>query len=57
LLNNKKYTDQNDKVYKNYKEYLVEVIKLFIYNLSDKQKLEALKKIDNFICKELNFGD
>ena len=48
-----KYCDINDKVYKNYKEYIVEMVKILIYNLSDKNKIESLKKINNFICKEL----
>ena len=48
-----KYSDINDKVYKNYKEYIVEMVKILIYNLSDKNKVESLKKINNFICKEL----
>ena len=51
--NNKKYTDENDKIYKNYKEYMIEVIKLLIYNSCDKNKLDIIKKIDNFIRKEL----
>ena len=50
---NKKYTDVNDKVHKNYKDYMIDVLKLLVYNLSDKNKLEALKKIDSFVCKEL----
>jgi hypothetical protein len=50
---NKKYTDVNDKVYKSYKDYMIDMLKLLVYNLSDKNKLEALKKIDSFVCKEL----
>jgi len=53
----KKYTDENDKIFKNYKEYLTEIVKLLIYNLSDKHKLESLKKINNFVCKELDLED
>ena len=52
--NIKKYTDENDKVFKNYKDYMVEIIKLLIYNLSDKHKMESNKKINTFICKELD---
>ena len=51
--NNKKYIDENDKIFKNYKEYMTEIIKLLIYNLCDKHKLESIKKINTFICKEL----
>ena len=51
--NNKKYIDENDKIFKNYKEYMTEIIKLLIYNLCDKLKLESIKKINTFICKEL----
>jgi hypothetical protein len=50
---NKKYTDENDKIHKNYKEYMVEIIKLLIYNSCDKNKLNTIKKIDDFIHKEL----
>lgn len=51
--NNKKYTDENDKIFKNYKEYMVHIIKLLIYNLCDKNKLESIKKLNTFVCKEL----
>jgi hypothetical protein len=51
---NKKYIDENDKVYKNYKEYMADVIKLLIYNLSNKNKLDAIKKIDKFIHKKID---
>ena len=51
--NNKKYTDENDKIFKNYKEYMIEIVKLLIYNLCDKNKLELIKKINIFVCKVL----
>ena len=54
---NKKYTDDNDKVYKTYKDYLIEVVKLLIYNLSDKNKLDTIKKIDKFVRRELELPD
>ncbi len=50
---NKKYIDENDKVYKNYKEYMADVIKLLIYNLSNKNQLDAIKKIDKFVHKKI----
>jgi hypothetical protein len=52
--NTKKYTDENDRVYKNYKEYMVEVVKLLIYNFCDKDMLEKIKKIKIFVRKELD---
>ena len=51
--NTKKYIDQNDKIFKNYKDYMSEVIKVLIYNLSDKHKLESIKKLNTIVCKEL----
>jgi len=55
--NNKKYTDENDKIHKNYKEYMIEVVKLLIYNSCNKNKLDTIKKIDNFVRKELELPD
>ena len=51
--NTKKYTDENDRVYKNFKEYMVEVVKILIYNFCDKDMLEKIKKIKIFVRKEL----
>ena len=47
-----KFTDENNKVYKNYKDYKMEIIKLLIYNLCDKEKFEEIKKLDNLYEKE-----
>jgi hypothetical protein len=52
--NTKKYTDENDRVYKNFKEYMVEVVKILIYNFCDKDMLEKIKKIKIFVRKELD---
>jgi len=49
-----KFTDENNKVYKNYKDYKIEIIKLLIYNLCDKDKFEEIKKLDNIHEKEQN---
>lgn len=51
--NHNKYVDENDKIYKNYKDYMIEIVKILIYNSCDKNKLDAIKKIDNFVRKEL----
>lgn len=47
-----KFTDENNKVYKNYKDYKIEIIKLLIYNLCDKEKFEDIKKLDNVYEKD-----
>jgi outer membrane protein OmpA-like peptidoglycan-associated protein len=47
-----KFTDENNKVYKNYKDYKMEIIKLLIYNLCDKDKFDEIKKLDNIHEKE-----
>ena len=42
-----KFTDQdNQRIYTSYKAYKINSIKLFIYNESDKKKLEILNKIE-----------
>ena len=55
--NPNKYIDENDKTYKNYKDYMIEIVKILIYNSCDKNKLDAIKKIDNFVRKELDTFD
>ena len=52
-----KYTDENNKVYKNYKDFKMELIKILIYNLSDKDKLEQIKKLDNIYEKIEIYSD
>jgi outer membrane protein OmpA-like peptidoglycan-associated protein len=47
-----KFTDENNKIYKNYKDYKMEIIKLLIYNLCDKEKFEEIKKLDILYEKE-----
>ena len=48
LINNDgdKYIDGHNRIYKNYKVYKMEDIKMLLYNLSDAKKLEILKTID-----------
>jgi hypothetical protein len=48
LINNdgEKYIDGHNRIYKNYKVYKMEDIKMLLYNLSDAKKLEILKTID-----------
>jgi len=52
--NTKKYKDENDRTYKNFKEYMVEAVKILIYNFCDKDMLEKIKKIKIFVRKELD---
>ena len=50
---NKKYIDyeNNSKVYKNYKDYKIDVVKMLIYNNSDKNKFDQIKKLDELFEK------
>jgi hypothetical protein len=47
MINDKhtKFTDSYQKTYPNYKAYKMDVIKLEIYNLSDKKKLDLLNNM------------
>jgi hypothetical protein len=50
---NQKYIDyeNNSKVYKNYKDYKIDVVKMLIYNNSDKNKFDQIKKLDELFEK------
>ena len=43
--NKSKFIDENEKVHKNFREFVIESLKLLIYNNSDKNKLENIKKL------------
>ena len=47
----KKYVDDNNNVYKNYKEYKFDKIKKLIYNKCDKEKYKEIKKLKEFVLQ------
>ncbi len=53
----KYYDEETNTMYKNYQDYKIDLLKIFIYNCSDKNKLEEIKKLEYLFEAELSEFD